>query len=325
MEEEINLLDYVKVIFKWKEFIVSFTAATILLTVFVCLIMPWKYRAETTLLIPQQSSRGLESFVALSSMMTGSSVNIPSEISQSILGRTINFSDILKSNTLAGMIVDKLNLRKYYRIPKKEKLVKLVQKKLRVKEQKGIIKIFAEDNDPRLAADIANYSVIALDEFNKKGNIQYAKRLKIFVRDQLAAAKVDLSEAEEKLKKFETQSQMVKLSEKELLLSRLLRDVKVKEAIYTMLLQEYEKSKIDEAKEELFFEVLDPAAPPKSPYMPKPFLYSIMAFILGGFTSVFLAFFFEYLDGLGVRIPEIDYGKEIKWNELKKSLMIWKA
>jgi uncharacterized protein involved in exopolysaccharide biosynthesis len=245
-------------------------------------------------------------------------VTMPTDITQSLVGRSTNFPDILKSKTIAGMIINGLNLDKYYRIKNKDSLIPVLQNKLRIKEQKGLLKIYAVDKDPRLAADIANYSVIALDEFNKEGNVQFARRLKKFISEQLAAAKVGLSDAEEKLKKFETQSQMVKISERELMLARLMRDVKVQEATYTMLMQEYEKSKIEEAKEALFFEVLDPAQPPKRPYAPKPFRYSIIALVLGFCCAVFLAFFFEYLEGLGVKVPQIDYEKEIKWAIPKK-------
>lgn len=318
MEEELNLLDYLKVITKWKKFIISFTAAVVTLTVLACLVTPWTYRAETTLLIPSQAGKGLEGLMALSSMIGGSTVSMPTDITQSLVGRTTNFSDILKSKTMARMIISGLNLERYYRTSNEDKLVTKIQKKLKIKEQKGLLYIYAEDKNPRLAADIANYSVIGLDEFNKKGNVQFARRLKKFISEQLAAAQVDLSDAEEKLKKFETQSLMVKISEKELMYARLMRDVKVKEATYTMLMQEYEKSKIEEAKEELFFEVLDPAQPPKRPYTPKPFLYSIIALVLGSCFAVLLAFFFEYLEGLGIKIPQINYEKEIKWAIPKK-------
>jgi len=321
MEQDLNLLDYLKVILKWKKFIISFTGSVVILTVLACLVIPWTYRAETTLLVPSQT-RGLEGLMALSSIVGGSTMNTPTnaptEISQSMLGRTMNFMDILKSKTIASMIIEGLNLDKYYGARNKNDLISAIQKKLTVKEQKGLLKIYAQDRDPHLAADIANYSAIVLDEFNKKGNIQYARRFKNFIREQLAAAKIDLDDAEEKLKKFETQSQMVKMSEKELLSARLLRDVKVKEAIYTMLMQEYERSRIDEAKEELFFEVLDPAQPPKQPYFPKPFLYSIIAFVLGVSNGTFLAFFFEYLEKLGIKVPQIDYEWEVKWVTRKK-------
>jgi uncharacterized protein involved in exopolysaccharide biosynthesis len=323
MEEDLNILDYLKVITKWRKFIISFTGAAVVITVLICTLMPWTYRAETTLLIPSQMNKGIEGLMAFSSVMAGSAMNAPgnmgqSLLGQSLLGRTINFSDILKSKAIAEMLVDGLALQKHYHTRNKEKLISMVQKKVKVKEQKGILKIYAEDKSPRLAADLANYSVIALDNFNKKGNIQFARRMKNFVRDQLAASKVDLDDAEEKLKKFETQSQMVKITEKELMLLRLMRDVKVKEAIYTMLMQEYERSKIDETKEELFFEVLDPAYPPKRPSTPKPFLYSLIAAVLGGSCAITLAFFFEYLESLGIKIPQIDYEREIKWANQKR-------
>jgi len=318
MEEELNILDYLKVINKWRKFIISFTVAAVVLTVLICTVMPWTYRAETTLLLPSQTGKGLEGLMALSSVVAGSTISMPTDMTQSLVGRTTNFSDILKSKTIARMIIEGLDLGSSYHVRNRENLVSNVQKKIKVKEQKGILKIYAEDKSPRLAADLANYSVIALDNFNKKGNIQFARRLKNFIRDQLAVSKVDLDDAEEKLKKFETQSQMVKISEKELLLARLMRDVKVKEAIYTMLMQEYEKTKIDEAKEELFFEVLDPAYPPKGPYTPKPFLYSVIALVLGGFCAVSLAFFFEYLESLGIKVPQIDYEREIKWANQKR-------
>jgi len=320
MDEEINILDYVKVIIKWKDLIASFIIILIVLIFIISLALPRNYKAETVLLIPQQSGKGIEGIIALSSMMTGSSVNMPANLTQSLIGRTTNFSDILKSKTIAEMIVDGLSLQRHYPGAKKDGLIAMVRKKIKVKEQRGILRISVIDRDPRLAADIANYSVLALDEFNKKGNIQFTKRIREFIREQLAMAKVDLSDAEEKFKKYETQSQMVKMSEKELMLGRLMREVKVREAIYTMLMQEYEKTKLDEAKEELFFEVLDPAKTPRSPSSPRPVLYLFFALFMGGMAAVFLAFFFEYLEGLGVKVPMFRIWENKEW---QKTLKFW--
>ena len=318
MEKEVNILDYINVIKKWERYIISFTVTVALLTFILCILMPKTYKAETTILLPQQNGKSVEGLIALTSMMTNTTMNFPTDIAQSFNTRKLNFSDIIKSRTLAEMIVDNLHLTKYYRASK-EKIVTKLQKRIKVKEQKGILKIYVTEKDPRLAADIANYSVIALDEFNKKGNLQFARRFKNFIRDQLAVAKIDLGEAEEKLKKYETQSQMVRISEKEIILSRLFRDVKVQEAIYTMLFQEYEKSKIDEVKEELFFEVLDPAKTPVSPNSPKPILYILLSVLLGATTAIFIAFFIEYIESLGVKIPQIDEIREAKWFLTKRS------
>jgi uncharacterized protein involved in exopolysaccharide biosynthesis len=313
MIKEPELKDYLNIVIKWRDQIVAFVSLVVVLTVLLCMIVPWTYRAETTILLPQQSGQALQGVMALSSMMSGSSINMPSEISQSLVARNSNYGDILRSNTLSRMIIEGLDLKKYYPGRSKESLVQMIKKGIKVREQKGILKISFISRDRKLSADIANYSVLALDEFNKKGNVQYARRMKNFISEQLVTAKVDLSEAEESLKKFETQSQMVKMSEKELMLSRLLRDVKIKEAVYTMLLQEYEKSKIDEAKEELFFEVLDTATAPNRPYTPRPLLYAILSAILALMFAVSIAFTFEYFEGQGVKFNFPDLRQEIKW------------
>jgi uncharacterized protein involved in exopolysaccharide biosynthesis len=318
MNDELNILDYVKVVRKWRKFIISFTSAAVILTVMFCLVMPWTYRAETTLLIPSQAGKGLEGLMALSTAMTGSTINMPADVMDTSFDRARNFSDILKSRTMAEMVINGLDLKKYFHVRSREKLISVIQKKIKIKEQKGLLKLSVDDGDPRLAADMANYAVASLDQFNKKSNIQFAGRMRKFIGEQLGESKLDIDDAEVKLKKFETQTQMVKISQKELMLQRLLRDVKVKEEIYAMLMGEYEKAKIDEAKAERFFEVLDPAVPPVQPYIPKPFLYSIISVVLGGFCGTFLAFFFEYLLGLGVNVPQINYEKEIKWANKKK-------
>lgn len=313
MIKEPEFKDYLNIVHKWRDEIAAITMSAVILTVFFCMIVPWTYRAETTILLPQQSGQALQGIMALSSMMTGSTVNMPTDMSQSLVARNSNFGDILRSTTLAHMIIEGLDLDKFYPGRSKESLIKMIKKNLKVREQKGILKISYLSRDRKLSADIANYSVLALDEFNKKGNVQYARRMKNFISEQLVIAKVDLSEAEEKLKKFETQSQMVKMSEKELMLSRLLRDVKIKEAVYTMLLQEYERSKIEEAKEELFFEVLDPATAPKGPYTPRPFLYAILSAILGAMFAVSIAFLLEFFEGQGIKLNIPDLRQEIKW------------
>jgi uncharacterized protein involved in exopolysaccharide biosynthesis len=313
MKEELNILDYFNVIKKWRKFVIAFTCSLVVLTVAFCLVVPWKYRAETTIMVPQRAAKGMEGMLALSSMLTGSTINLPTDMSETLIGRSNFFPDILKSRSVAMIMIDGMHLMSRYPGKSTDDLIALVRGKLKVKEIKGILYIYAFDRDPRFAADLANYAVMALDEFNRQNNYLFSNRTKNFVMEQIATAKVSLGDAEENLKKFETQSQMVKISERELMLERLMREVKVKEAVYTMLMQEYEKTKIDEAKQELNFEVLDSARPPKSPFFPKPLLYAGMSLVLGIFFGVIISFIFEYLESLGIKIPEPDYGKEIIW------------
>jgi tyrosine-protein kinase Etk/Wzc len=315
MKDEINILDYAKVLSKRRDLIALTTAVVFFLVSMYCLFTVPQYKAETTLLIPQQSGHAMESILALSTALTGSTVNMPTDMNAYSVGRSTNFTDILKSYTMAKMVVKGIALQKYYNMSDMDKLVKMVQKKIKVKETKGVLVITATDPDPRMSADLANYYVLALDDFNRRYNLQFTRRMSNNIQEQLASSKVDLSDAEEKLREFETRAQMVKMSERDMMLARLMRDVKVKEAVYTMLMQEYEKTRIEEAKEELFFEVLDPAREPAHPFNPKPILYSVVAVILGAIMGSFLAFLFEYLEGVGVKFDIPDIRKEMEWRK----------
>lgn len=90
------------------------------------------------------------------------------------------------------------------------------------------------------------------------------------------------------------QSKLSKLPELGLTLSKLLRDVKVQETIYTMLLSQYEQAKIDETKEVAVVSVLDPAVPPLKKSKPSTVLNVLIAGVSSVFLGVFLAFFLNF-------------------------------
>ena len=86
------------------------------------------------------------------------------------------------------------------------------------------------------------------------------------------------------------------LPEKELHLTRLVRNASVTEQIYTLLLQRYEELRINEAMETANIMVLDPAVTPQSPVRPRTRFNVMVAGFLGIFVGVGLAFLLEYLD-----------------------------
>jgi uncharacterized protein involved in exopolysaccharide biosynthesis len=67
---------------------------------------------------------------------------------------------------------------------------------------------------------------------------------------------------------------------------------------YTLLAQQYEISKIEEAKEDLAFQVIDRARVMIRPSSPKLMLNLVIGFTGGLFVAVFAAFFLEYLQKL---------------------------
>ncbi|HEX2999511.1 MAG TPA: GNVR domain-containing protein [Armatimonadota bacterium] len=89
--------------------------------------------------------------------------------------------------------------------------------------------------------------------------------------------------------------EMKKLPGTALAFTRLSREVKVKDAIYEMLLQEYYKAKISAAQSAPPLQVLDPAEPPLHKSGPRAKLNTILALILGLVFGCALAFLTDAL------------------------------
>jgi tyrosine-protein kinase Etk/Wzc len=78
--------------------------------------------------------------------------------------------------------------------------------------------------------------------------------------------------------------------------ARLQREATIQNKLFTLLMQQLEQAKIEEARDETAFQVLDRAIPPDKRSKPKRRQSVILATVVGGFLGVFMAFFRDYLD-----------------------------
>ncbi|MEW6161788.1 MAG: Wzz/FepE/Etk N-terminal domain-containing protein [Nitrospirota bacterium] len=77
---------------------------------------------------------------------------------------------------------------------------------------------------------------------------------------------------------------------------RKLRDFKYNEALYEILLKQFEAAKLDEAKDAAIIQVIEKAIPPEKRVKPKRKQMVMIALVTGFFISVFAAFFLEYIE-----------------------------
>lgn len=77
---------------------------------------------------------------------------------------------------------------------------------------------------------------------------------------------------------------------------RKLRDFKYNEALYEILLRQFETAKLDEAKDAAIIQVIEKAIPPEKRAKPKRRQMVMIAMVTGFFISVFTAFFMEYIE-----------------------------
>jgi tyrosine-protein kinase Etk/Wzc len=86
---------------------------------------------------------------------------------------------------------------------------------------------------------------------------------------------------------------MAGLPPKGLKLARLQREVQIQNAMYLVLVQQYESALLDEAKDTDMFLLLDSAVPANRPISPKKRLNSLIGFLLGALAGSFWVLFRE--------------------------------
>lgn len=84
---------------------------------------------------------------------------------------------------------------------------------------------------------------------------------------------------------------------------RKLRDQRFYEALYGMLMKQYEQAKMAEAQEPMVIQIIDEAVIPYQKVRPQKKLIVVLSAILGLFMSLFLAFFLEFIH-IANSVPE---------------------
>jgi uncharacterized protein involved in exopolysaccharide biosynthesis len=97
--------------------------------------------------------------------------------------------------------------------------------------------------------------------------------------------------------------------------ARLMREVKIQEAVFEQLTKQYEMAKLNEAKDSSSLQVLDEAVVPLKKSKPKRSLIVVLATVTAFFCSVFWVFVQEYFE----KMSDDD---RFRWQEIKSSLAI---
>lgn len=384
-DDEINLLDYLVVLVRHKKMILWTCGVTFVLACVVTLLMPNVYTSTAEIMPPQEQSGGLSSMLgSMGSLASLAGVSLGSSSGDLYVG-------MLQSRTVADAVIDRFHLmdeyEQDYRVKTYDKLADNVN--IASDKDSGIISVSVDDEDPKQAAEMANFYVSELKKLNVKLNVSSAVREKTFLQNRLAKVKKDLAQAEDRLKDFKEKNQAVSIDDQTTAIidnisqlkaqlaaeevqfgvlrsyqternpealkvkeniaqlkiqlsdlektpagkkvagdifiptsevpdlgvqyARLLRDVKVQEAVYQMLVQQYEAAKINEARDTSTIQVLAEARAPDYKSKPKRALIVLLATFVMGFFAMLWAFIREYLE----KMPEED--KE-RLNEIKQAV-----
>ena len=280
-EDEINLLDYVIVLLKYKWLIFGIVFATSFAAVIISLMLPNIYRSEATIIPRQQeksaASSALSALGALSGM-AGQLVGLGGG------GDVDKFEVVLKSRDLARRVVEKYKLMPELFEDKWDPLKK---------EWKENPPPTIQDAYEIIAESMLNVSRVGnTDILIIKFDHEDSNFAKIMVENYLAELSESLRE--------ET---LEDATENERFLQEQLEhtsDPLLKVKISDLLAKEIEKETFARAQKYYSFIVLDPpvASETDKKVKPKRALICIISVTVAGFFAIFLAFLLEYIRNL---------------------------
>lgn len=370
-EDEINLLELVRVIARRKMLIIKICTAAIVLSVCYSLTLKNVYTGTAKFLPPLKESPlgGLASMLAQASPLQGLG---------GLGGSGDIYLAIIKSRTVGDAVVKRLDLQKEYKAKDSEAARKAAERAVKFEAGKdGIITVSARNKDPQKAALLANTFV---DEMIKRSVQLYLTKAgteRLFLEKRLDTTKVELKKAEGDLKAFQEKYKTIKAdaqasvaiegiarlraeivskevqlatlrnsmtdesSEVKALLAgisrlksqlgvmsgsggdeniipasgnlpgiamgymRLLREVKIQEAIFEQLTKQYELAKINETKDTSTVQIIDEAVAPLKKSGPKRSRIVILSAFAAFFMSVVIIFVQEYISKLSPEDAEI--------------------
>lgn len=212
-DDEINLLDYWRVLKKRKWMILGLTFLSVFgAGYYSYFVMPKIFESKASILGPRDSGGG-GAGLAAALAASGAGQFLGGLMPGGGSSQTV-FLAILKSRTMALDLVDRFKLKEYYEAKFTEGAINALQGSTIItvsKEQ--VISIKVEDKDPKLAADIANAYVTNLDRMFSRLGTTDASRQRAFIVDRLEKTEKDLRQTEETLRRFQESNKMVVIKE----------------------------------------------------------------------------------------------------------------
>lgn len=208
-EDQINLLDYWRVLLKRKLLIGIIVGAAIICSIIYSLTLPAIYASTASIFPPQQESS-----------MSGIASQLPGGLG-SLAGGFLGISApadmwqaILKSEAIREAIINRFDLVRALKESSMGDARNTLGGMTKVaKSKEGIIAITVEDKDPARAAAIANAYVEELDKINKGMVTTSGRRMRVFVEERLVGSKEELAKAENAIRGFQEKNRAVKLDD----------------------------------------------------------------------------------------------------------------
>lgn len=204
--ETLNILNFWKIIVEKKRRIALITGTAFFLSIVGSLLLPVKFIATAVVLPPNDSSTPFSQIRGSINQFAGNFLQDTSVSNQWI--------GILKSRNLQEAVINRFNLKEHYGVQTIDDSLRAFNGNYVVKEtEEDLISISVEDEDPEMAAEIANAAVEELDRINREVGMSSGQRTRVFIDKRLSESKDELDSIEQELKRFQETTTVIKLDD----------------------------------------------------------------------------------------------------------------
>jgi uncharacterized protein involved in exopolysaccharide biosynthesis len=260
--DEINLLDYVRVIVRNKMLICAIIGIVVIATIIVSFVMTPVYEAKAVIAPAMKS--GDSSGASLLAAQFGISAPASSSMSEivNLLKSNVLKEKVIKKHNLLPVFFKEKSLRGKSEGQKTWKGIRYLQEALKVSpnQKDNSIQVSMQFRDPKTAADIVNYTLLELTDHMSNEARRVADTNKKYLESQIDKT----------------------------------ADPFIKTKIYSLIAQQIETAMMAEVKENFAFKILDPPRVPDTKTKPKRTQMVIIAFVVSLFLGIFIAFGKEY-------------------------------
>ena len=210
-ENSATLFDYWDVLVARRRMIIGFCSLCVFVSLVVSLLLPKVYESASSVLPQLESKEGGALAALLASPAAGGMAqNLGLGLPGLPTTPTDVFVSILKSRLMADEVIKKFNLMDRYREPSMVDTRKALDDHLRITVTKEkVIKVVVEDEDPQVAADMANFYVANLDRLNRTVTVSKAGQNRAFLERRLTETMESMAKAEDALRDFQAKNKTV--------------------------------------------------------------------------------------------------------------------
>lgn len=206
-----TLFDYWDVLTEHRRLIGGLCLAGMLATLSISLLLPNVYESTASIL-PQLDSKEMGTLATLlaSPAAGGMAQNLGLGLPAMPTTPTDVFVSIVKSRVMADEVIGRFKLMDRYREKTMVETRKELEDHIRITVTKEkVIKVAVEDEDPQVAADMANFYVTNLDRLNRTVTVSKAGQNRAFIERRLGETMESMAKAEDALREFQTKNRTV--------------------------------------------------------------------------------------------------------------------